>query len=380
MLVALFEDERYESFSPASATSPVYWMGGGRARLAEALVARLGAEKAALFMRKELAGLYKWKLELLRERARYSVGEEVEEDLLLVNGRLIPTAECVDLLRRLAEAGGNVLAFSGREVVAIRVQRETARALREVYREVMAADALLNLLESVQVVEARGCVLARGPEDLLRAIPDLVSSVSGAEEEGGLSGEVRADTSRGPVVVEEGAVVEPYSVLVGPCYVGRGALVECGSRIEESVVGEGSLISGKVRKSILGDHVVIRGSVARSIISDYAYVGEGAVLPEDPEGGSGCHVLGMGAKVHACSALLPYRRVGALSEVLGFLDRDLGDFASYYLGGERVRSLREALAYIRRRIWKAERRLPSDYEVELLEALYSRRARHSGRS
>lgn len=301
----------------------------------------------------------------------------MEEDLLLVNGRLIPTAECVNLLRRLAEAGGNVLAFSGGEVVAIKLQRGTASALREVFRDVLAADALLNLLESVQVVEARGCELARGPEDLLYAVPSIVSSIGGTES---LGGEVYVDPSRGPVVVEEGATVEPYSALVGPCYLGRGALVECGSKVEESIVGEGSLVSGRIRKSILGDYVSIRGSVTRSIVSDYAYVGEGAVVAEDPRGESGCHVLGMGAAIHAGSALLPYRKVGTFSEVLGFLDRDLGDFASYYWGSEEARDLDEVLAEFKKRIWRAERRLLSDYEVKLLEELYSRRARRASES
>src|SRR5262249_7691235 len=49
---------------------------------------------------------------------------------------------------------------------------------------------------------------------------------------------VVADTRAGPVVIDRGAVVEAFSRLVGPCYVGPGCRV-LGARVSGSTLGPG---------------------------------------------------------------------------------------------------------------------------------------------
>ena len=161
---------------------------------------------------------------------------------------------------------------------------------------------------------------------------------------------------------------------IGPCYVGRGAVVESGSRIAASIIGDGAFVSGRVERSIVGDRAAIRGSVSNALVCEYALVEAGSVVARDPREREGCHVLGMGALVLPGSAILPYRKIGVFSEVLGCVNEDVGDFVSHSLGEERTLSLEDALSEFRKRIWRFEKRTISDYEVELLERLYSKRS------
>jgi len=59
-------------------------------------------------------------------------------------------------------------------------------------------------------------------------------------------------TDEGPVVIDRGAKITPWSVLSGPLYVGADAMLD-GVKIGGSIVGRGCRLGGEIEKSILGD-------------------------------------------------------------------------------------------------------------------------------
>ncbi len=59
------------------------------------------------------------------------------------------------------------------------------------------------------------------------------------------------DASRGPIRLEEGAMVEANAVVTGPCWIGPGATVKALCRIDGSAVGERSKVGGEVHASVL---------------------------------------------------------------------------------------------------------------------------------
>jgi UDP-N-acetylglucosamine diphosphorylase/glucosamine-1-phosphate N-acetyltransferase len=65
---------------------------------------------------------------------------------------------------------------------------------------------------------------------------------------------VLIDTTKGPVILDEGAQVQAFSRLEGPCYVGPGT----------------HILSGKVRGSSIGPHCRIGGEVEESIVHGYS--------------------------------------------------------------------------------------------------------------
>lgn len=59
-------------------------------------------------------------------------------------------------------------------------------------------------------------------------------------------------TEDGPVVIDRGARVTPFSVLSGPLYVGPNAMLDH-VKIGGSIVGRGCRLGGEIEKSVLGD-------------------------------------------------------------------------------------------------------------------------------
>jgi UDP-N-acetylglucosamine diphosphorylase/glucosamine-1-phosphate N-acetyltransferase len=59
-------------------------------------------------------------------------------------------------------------------------------------------------------------------------------------------------TEDGPVVIDQGARITPFSVLSGPLYVGPVAMLDH-VKIGGSIVGRGCRLGGEIEKSILGD-------------------------------------------------------------------------------------------------------------------------------
>lgn len=59
-------------------------------------------------------------------------------------------------------------------------------------------------------------------------------------------------TDDGPVVIDKGARITPFSVLSGPLYVGAGAMLDH-VKIGGSIAGRGARLGGEIEKSIIGD-------------------------------------------------------------------------------------------------------------------------------
>lgn len=59
----------------------------------------------------------------------------------------------------------------------------------------------------------------------------------------------------GPVWIEEGVVIHPFSVIVGPTYIGRGTTIGNFTQIRESLVGQDTLVGERtsIVRSVLGD-------------------------------------------------------------------------------------------------------------------------------
>jgi UDP-N-acetylglucosamine diphosphorylase/glucosamine-1-phosphate N-acetyltransferase len=64
---------------------------------------------------------------------------------------------------------------------------------------------------------------------------------------------VVADTTRGPVAIDRDAVVQAFSRLEGPCYVGPGSWV-IGARVRGSTLGPGCRVGGEVEATVVHGH------------------------------------------------------------------------------------------------------------------------------
>jgi NDP-sugar pyrophosphorylase family protein len=95
----------------------------------------------------------------------------------------------------------------------------------------------------------------------------------------------------GPVWIDEGATINRFTILEGPLYIGKNAIVGDYSFVQESVVMEQSLIGmrDEVKRSILGVHSSAPHSnfVSDSILSEGVSLGGSVSVPFNDEARTG---------------------------------------------------------------------------------------------
>ena len=89
---------------------------------------------------------------------------------------------------------------------------------------------------------------------------------------------VVADTSAGPVLIEEDAQVLAFTRLVGPCVIGRGSTV-MGGRVATCSIGPAVKVSGEMSVTIMLGHANKGhdGFVGHSVIGRWANLGAGTI-------------------------------------------------------------------------------------------------------
>jgi len=82
------------------------------------------------------------------------------------------------------------------------------------------------------------------------------------------------DAREGPIVIDDGAEISPFSYLKGPLYIGKDARID-DARIGDSVIGRACRIGGEVENSFFGDfsNKHHEGFVGHSIIGQWVNLG-----------------------------------------------------------------------------------------------------------
>lgn len=107
-----------------------------------------------------------------------------------------------------------------------------------------------------------------GPSDLLRVHPSARVDPF-----------VAVDTTHGPVLVAENAVVQSFSRLEGPCFIGPGAQI-LGANLRGSSIGPGCRVGGEVEASIFQGFVnkYHEGFVGHSYIGSWVNLAAGVQI------------------------------------------------------------------------------------------------------
>ena len=111
-----------------------------------------------------------------------------------------------------------------------------------------------------------------------------------------LSDTITFDESKGPVMIELGAIIEPSTHFIGPCFVGKGATIRHGAYIRENAWICSSALVGhasEVKHSILlpGAKAPHFNYVGDSILGPNVNLGAGVKLSNLRNDGSEVHVI-----------------------------------------------------------------------------------------
>jgi UDP-N-acetylglucosamine diphosphorylase/glucosamine-1-phosphate N-acetyltransferase len=281
----VFEDAAVAQLGPLAQTRPVFELRCGAASLFERQKRCLDADEAAVVVRPELAALcrFNWPGRPVNDLALPD-----SEPVVLVNGRWLAPEQTPTLDEPHAGLLGGQLAY------LVPPPGKTG--------ELNAADLARCLAEWRDTLPARsaGGVMVDRPWDLVehnaRALLDderhwrthratVVPpgpTVQGPAERflvdptARVEGLVFVDTTRGPVLLDRGVVVQAFSRLEGPLYVGPDTHVLAG-RVKGSSFGPYCRIGGEVESAIVHgfSNKAHEGFLGHSYLGEWVNLGAG---------------------------------------------------------------------------------------------------------
>jgi len=280
--VCLFEDEKYDLLYPLTLTRAAFELRCGSMTLVERIRRLYPGLEVSFFLRDHIAPVLR---ERLGDVAVNSLEDLSRDDAVMVNGRWLPEQG------RLPLEEDEVIAMCKGEIVYISVKRETIR--RNLSDSLQKTVENLRSELSVKEVDAR---MVHYPWDLVRYNHELLkedfeaywSKRKGVEDLGegvAVVGDksmlhvnrdasihpfVVLDTSTGPIMVDEGARIYPFSRVEGPCYIGRDTWIVRGNIREETSIGPVCRVGGEVEASIIQGY----SNKYHTGFLGHAYVGE----------------------------------------------------------------------------------------------------------
>jgi UDP-N-acetylglucosamine diphosphorylase/glucosamine-1-phosphate N-acetyltransferase len=291
VLVAVYENYAEEFLRPLTLARPIYTLRCGASMLYEKILS--GVEGHTIFyVRSMLLDVARERLGGFSEVHALNDIEVLErgEDLLLVNGKwlfdqnllkleegvavrdgeliygLIRKNDVESILRGCSSIG-EVLKRAERELGA----REVAKArlikypwdLVRYHRLELERDLeRLRRLKSWERPGGEGVYIVGDKEDVM------------VSRSAGIYPCVVLDSTGGPIIIDDDAVIFPHSYVAGPCYVGRGSWI-VGGRVSSSSIGPACRVGGEVEETVFQgfSNKYHAGFVGHSYIGEWVNLG-----------------------------------------------------------------------------------------------------------
>jgi glucose-1-phosphate thymidylyltransferase len=326
-----------------------------------------------------------------------------DEDVLLVNARLVPTAGSIRRLGELAAARRPGVVQSEGHVAAVLLKPGMPRPATAAdgprwieYLHTLALDLLdskLPLLEYPHdIVRHHPAVLLENLEDRLargtyRELADGVFAAEGAT----LGQYCVTDTRDGPIVLEAGATVGPFSYLNGPIHLDRGAKVIEHAALKHAVaLGHTTKVGGEVEASILEPYSNKQhhGFLGHSYLGSWINFGAGTCNSDlkNTYGQVTAEYRGRkvstGMQFHGCvvgdyvktainTSIFTGKTIGACSMLYGYVTTNVPSFVNYARTfGQMTEASLEAMAATQARMFKRRNVPQRPCDLQLLRDIY----------
>ncbi len=264
--ICIFEDSGYSGLLPLVYTRPVCQLRCGILSLEEKILHQYPGAGVSLFCRDYLADVLK---EISEQRI--NTLDTGAEGYLFVNGRLLG-CELIPL------EGTEEIGLSGNTLVYARVGKERSR---ELLPGDFLEDKALEKLEGLPKKEVAPTlinyfwdIIKHNKEETKKdwqrvgtGLPRPCRGINGRVYEGvsllnpgniftGSGSRIKPgcvlDAEDGPIFVAEEVLIQPNTTIIGPAYIGKGAIVRPSTRLREgSNVGEYCKVGGEISNSIL---------------------------------------------------------------------------------------------------------------------------------
>ncbi len=261
MRLVVFEDEKYDQLYPLSLTRAVFELKCGITSLMEKIRRTYPANETSYFLRDYIAPMFKKRYPSDSVNDIQSV---MGKDILIINGR------CLFMNGPLNLSGEQGWVAENNDLVYAKISKETLDEFRE-----DSFEGLLDYIKSRTKKVKIDYKLINYPWDLINyncqailvdfkrmkkvGIEGLMAEeavIYGPKEQVYIAKEAEVhpmvclDTKGGPVFIDEGAKIHPFTRIEGPSYIGKNTII-LGAKIREGCsIGPVCLIGGEVEESI----------------------------------------------------------------------------------------------------------------------------------
>jgi len=318
---------------PLVGLKPVYGLTVGFSTLREKFEWHLPGIELSFHIRRALAPLYR---ELCPDAP---VNRADDDDLLLVNGRIVCDSAVGELITGIAPESGTALVQDG-ELLFARIPASRVLGPDGLFEdcidgERLKADLRCTAVEGFRLLSFLWDAVALHTEELMREASSLpLGRIEGTVHHSAVivnpsnvfvapGAVVRAgaviDGEEGFVAIGEGAVVEPLAVVMQNVYAGPSCRVKAGARVYSNVsIGRGSKIGGEVEDCIIEAYANKQhdGFLGHSYLSHWCNLGAGTnssdlknnyspvrILQGDRQYETGLQFLGLLMGEHSRSAI-----------------------------------------------------------------------------
>jgi UDP-N-acetylglucosamine diphosphorylase/glucosamine-1-phosphate N-acetyltransferase len=292
MQIIIFEDEKTPRLSPLADLKPVCDLVTGCRSLRERFVAAFEGRELTWHLRRHIAPWFS------ENNPGAVVNSVLEEDVMLVNGRLICDAAVMQFIESDRIGPGEAVVQNG-NLLFCRTKAEPLPFSGTVFPDTINGMVVAGALSCVEVTGFRvienlwdpvalhpammrddGTALDLGriegevhPSAIL-VNPSAITIEKGAEVKAGAV----LDASDGFIYISAGAVVEPVALLMENVFIAPGARVKSGARIYSNVcIGSGAKAGGEIEDSIMDpfSNKQHDGFLGHSYISGWCNLGAG---------------------------------------------------------------------------------------------------------
>jgi len=287
-ILCIFEDKKAENFYPFTLTRPIYMLRCGITTLEEKISSISLEGEICLFCRKYLFGVTSQKIEKVKVNP---LKDLKEKNLLFVNGRLLFLEERINL------EGKEEIGVKKGEIVYARLNKKTLNKLS--FNDPDKIENVLYQAKQIVKVKEIEANLLEYPSDIIKWNSYALIKDFGRKKERGVKGKIAKgaclinpekiyigknstiepgvilNAKEGPIYIDEEVKVNPPTVINGPCYVGRGTIID-GAKIRQGCsIGPVCRISGEIEESVFQGYVNKHhdGFIGHSYIGEWVNFG-----------------------------------------------------------------------------------------------------------
>ncbi len=398
--IILFEDTDVEKLAPLTALRPTYTISCGGQTLLDAV--RRRAARIAASVRPFLAEFQRCEFPELKA---VDLAHKLQRPAWLLNARLIPRGDLLDVLERLREHAGNSRFMLGGAVAAAHVGAGTSPI------ELLGGDGSVRmparqgtrhpLPEQLGLLEYPFDVIRHHEDTLAVNLALTIADGNHVELADGVYAHPSftppkfwaTDTTDGPVIVQENACVGPFTLLEGPALVGPHARINEHSALKHGVtVGPYAKAGGEIECSILESYANKQhaGFLGHSYVGSWVNLGAGTtnsdlkntygtvqVVVGDKKLDTGMQFLGcvVGdyAKTAINSAIFSGKWLGACSMVYGTVTQHVPAFVNHLPApGTSTAIDPKVIVSMQDRMFRRRGKAQQPFHVQLIHDLFAR--------